>query len=35
MEAKTLEQVVDATMDDGLKGVFSDRVKGAIGEIVN
>ena len=32
--AKTLDEVVDATMDDGLRGVFSDRVKGAIGGIV-
>ena len=32
--AKTLDEVVEATMDDGLKGVFSERVKGTIEGIV-
>ena len=32
--AKTLDEAVDATMEDGLRGVFSDRVKSAIGGIV-
>ena len=27
-EAKTLDEAVDSVMTDGLKGVFSDRIKG-------
>jgi hypothetical protein len=33
-EAKSLDEAVDSVMTDGLKGVFSDRVKGAIGGVV-
>ena len=33
-KAKSLEEAVDTVMTDGLKGVFSDRVKGTIGGLV-
>ena len=33
-KAKSLEEAVDSVMTDGLMGVFSDRVKGAIGGLI-